>query len=293
MWHALFWAGVAFGGVMVFVMRGSTASVNLGEVSRREVMIASVVSILFGAWGFSKAYVKGKTPKLREFYAKEDLEWAETVFSAVLLAAFLMYFVVQAFKIPSGSMRLTLQEGDHLFVNKFIYGTRIPMTEKRLVRLKDVQRGDIIVFQFPSLVRDELHCGSSQYGKDFIKRVVGVAGDKVELKDGMLFVNDKRVQDEENYIQYLDSRRQPGPETPLDVKEYQRLWESRLLDRKLGDALRDAFGPIRVPEKSYFLMGDNRDRSCDSRFWGPVPERFVKGKAWFIYWPIGRMKGVR
>src|SRR5208282_4172243 len=102
----------------------------------------------------------------------EDLEWADTVFSAVLLASLLMYFVIQAFKIPSSSMESTLMVGDHLFVNKFVYGLRVPLAGKRVFELRPISRGDVIVFQFPDDDITHLHCGSVQYRKDFIKRVV-------------------------------------------------------------------------------------------------------------------------
>ncbi|MBI4249498.1 MAG: signal peptidase I [Elusimicrobia bacterium] len=220
-----------------------------------------------------------------------DLEWADTFFSAVLLASFLMYFVLQAFKIPSGSMRATLLEGDHLFVNKFIYGIRIPMTSTRLARWKKVERGDVVVFRFPTDDTEEVHCGNKQYGKDFIKRAVGLPGDKVEVKNGVVFVNDKPLL-HEAYVQTVDAQRQPASPVRLDPDRYQNLWQDHQLDQTLGDATRDYFGPVKLPADEYFVMGDNRDRSCDSRFWGPVSDRFLKGKAWFIYWPPDRIKGV-
>ncbi|MBI5201927.1 MAG: signal peptidase I [Elusimicrobia bacterium] len=216
------------------------------------------------------------------------MEWAETVFSAVLLASLLMYFVVQAFKIPSGSMRSTLLEGDHLFVNKFIYGVRIPFTRKRILKFSAPKRGDIMVFQFPTDDMTETHCGSVQYGKDFIKRTIGLPGETVEVKAGQVYVDGKLL-DGETYAQYLDPVRQPPTTVKVPADAYQELWQTRKLDHQLGDAVRDNFGPIKVPAGTYLMMGDNRDRSCDSRFWGPVNEHYLKGKAWVIYWPPSRI----
>src|SRR6185295_771539 len=112
----------------------------------------------------------------RDILLKDNLEWADTGFSAILLASFVMFFFVQAFKIPSGSMRMTFVEGDHLFVNKFIYGFPIPLTKKKVAPLRSVKRHDIVIFRFPS---DDPN--SPHYGKDFIKRVVGLSGDKVQV----------------------------------------------------------------------------------------------------------------
>ncbi|MBI5242059.1 MAG: signal peptidase I [Elusimicrobia bacterium] len=220
------------------------------------------------------------------------MEWAETVFSAVLLAAMLMYFIVQAFKIPSGSMEKTLLVGDHLFVNKFIYGLRIPFTDKRVLALRQIQRGDIVVFRFPTENRKEEHCGSPQYGKDFIKRVIGLPGDRVELREGEVFVNEGSL-GREPYVQLLDPYRHPRASFATSPEQYQTLWETRKLDQKIGDGIRDNFGPVVVPPEAYLMMGDNRDRSCDGRYWGPVQKKYLKGKAWVLYWPPSRMGGIR
>lgn len=294
-WHSLFCAIAGFAATMIAVMslesRGRFGT-GLGVFSLREMYPASIGAILLGAWGAFSAWRKGETREGRVYFQTEDMEWAETVFSAVLLASILMYFVVQAFKIPSGSMRTTLLEGDHLFVNKFIYGVRIPFTKKRIARFKGLNRGDIVVFQFPTTDPTENHCGSPQYGKDFIKRVMGLPGDKVELRGLELLVNDKPIGDEP-YAQYVDPGRQPKMPSKITPDEYQKLWASHQLDKYLGDAVRDHFGPVTVPAGSYLMMGDNRDRSCDSRFWGPVEDHFVKGKAWVIYWPPSRIGRVR
>jgi signal peptidase I len=214
---------------------------------------------------------------------RESLEWADTGFSAILLAAVIMYFVVQAFKIPSGSMRSTLLEGDHLFVNKFIYGLRIPYTGKKILRWRDVQRGDVVVFRFPAESKESQH-----YGKDFIKRAIGLPGDTIEIKDKRVFVNgQERV---EPYTQFEDNYFIPGS---ADVLNDPNGFQDRWVHRHLGENIRDNFGPIVVPPGTYFVMGDNRDRSYDGRFWGPMPDSNLKGKAWLLYLPFRRWKIIR
>jgi signal peptidase I len=176
-------------------------------------------------------------------------EYAETLIIAIVLALFIRTFVVQAFKIPSGSMIPTLAIGDHILVNKFIYGVRIPFTEKTLIAVSKPARRDIIVFRFPE---DE--------SKDFIKRVVGIPGDVVEIKKKVLYINDLAQQDE-IYVNQKDDG-----VIPFIVQT------------------RDNFGPVTVPQDSYFVMGDNRDHSLDSRFWGFVHDSKLKGRAFVIYW---------
>ena len=172
------------------------------------------------------------------------LEYLEALAVALVLAFVIRTFVVQAFKIPSGSMLDTLLIGDHLLVNKFLYGTHIPFTDKVVLPLEEPQRSDVIVFEFPE-----------DTTKDFIKRIIGVPGDVVEMKDKVLTRNGETLV--EPYIKHTDSGLQ------------QR---------------RDNFGPITVPAGKYFVMGDNRDESYDSRFWGFVDKDKIRGKAWMIYW---------
>ncbi|MCF8068388.1 MAG: signal peptidase I [Desulfobacterales bacterium] len=169
---------------------------------------------------------------------------------AVLLALFIRTFIVQAFKIPSGSMLETLQIGDHILVNKFIYGVKLPFIQKTIIPITNPKRGDIVVFRFPK-----------DHSIDYIKRVVGVAGDTIEIINKKVYVNKKLA--EPDYAIHLDYHMMPG---------------------------RDNFGPIVVPKKSLFVMGDNRDRSNDSRFWGFVELEAVKGKAFIIYWSWNRDK---
>lgn len=172
------------------------------------------------------------------------LEYLEALAVALVLAFVIRTFVVQAFKIPSGSMLDTLLIGDHLLVNKFLYGTRIPFTDKIIAPLEEPGHGDVIVFEFPE-----------DTSKDFIKRIIGLPGDVVEMKDKVVFRNGEKLV--EPYVKHTD----PGI-------------QSR----------RDNFGPITVPAGKYFVMGDNRDESYDSRFWGFVDKDKIRGKAWVIYW---------
>lgn len=295
LWHGLFSSAVAFAVVLVISMslesRGSSG-MPASLLNQRTLAPSLLAALLGGLWGFWNKFLRFKKEDQRLDYLREDLEWSDTFCSAILLAAVLMYCVMQAFKIPSGSMRNTLLEGDHLFVNKFVYGIRVPFTQKRVFKWKKVRHGDVVVFQFPTDEESELHCGSVQYGKDFIKRAVGLPGDKIEVKLGLVYRNGTPLHGEP-YVQHADILRQSPPRRKLPAGEYQKLWENRELDKTLGDVMRDYFGPVTVPEGSYFVMGDNRDRSCDSRFWGPVPDRYLKGRAWFVYWPPPRMKFIR
>jgi signal peptidase I len=303
LWHGLFCGLSAFSAVWIIMMsfdsRAKFISIAAQAVSTTELYPSLAAGAIAGVIGFWRGLSRGAAPEGRRYFLGEDLEWAETVFSAVLLASVLMYFVVQAFKIPSGSMRNTLLEGDHLFVNKFIYGLRVPFTGKRVLALRQVQRGDVIVFRFPVDDPRELHCGSIQYGKDFIKRVIGVPGDIVQVRGGQVIING-RPQTEEPYAQYLDGpsrEAESAKAKEFTPEQYQKYWEEHALDRALEfsppySGPRDYFGPVKVPAHSFFVMGDNRDRSCDGRYWGPVGEQYLKGKAWFLYWPPARMKTV-
>lgn len=174
-------------------------------------------------------------------------EYAEAIGMALLLALFIRTFIVQAFKIPSGSMIPTLQIGDHILVNKLSYGVRLPFLESYLVEFKKARRGDVVVFVFPE-----------DRSKDFIKRVIGVEGDLVEIRGKKLYINNQPVEDSHAHFEGDD---------PLG-----------------GLHIRDDYGPTRVPQGHIFVMGDNRDRSYDSRFWGFVSLEDVKGKAFLIYW---------
>jgi signal peptidase I len=175
-------------------------------------------------------------------------EYAEAILVAVVLALFIRTFVVQAFKIPSGSMKPTLLVGDHILVNKFIYGVKLPFLGTTLIPVTDPKRQDVVVFKFPEDTK-----------KDFIKRVIGISGDIVEVRDKKVYLNDKPMVD--MHGSYLDPDVIPGRARS-----------------------RDNFGPVTVPAGALFVMGDNRDHSYDSRFWGFVDLSMVRGKAFIIYW---------
>ena len=297
-WHAVFYAIAAFSIVMILTMvfEGRTKVIAVWTKVLRvgDILPALSAAAIAAGLGFWRAWSKGESVESRRFYLDDDLEWADTVFSSALLAWVLMTFLLQAFKIPSGSMEKTLLIGDHLFVNKFIYGLRVPVWGKRILTLRGVQRGDVMVFEFPVTDPRQTHCGKINAGENFIKRVVGLPGETVEVKEGRVLI-DGKVMSDEFYAQWDDGFRQPASvhakeRTP---EKYQELWQTHQLDRELGDIQRDFIGPVKVPPGKYFMMGDNRDHSCDSRYWGPVDQNFIKGKAWFIYWPPSRMKVVR
>lgn len=188
-------------------------------------------------------------------------EYAEAFIVALMLAVVLRSFLIQAYKIPSGSMERTLLIGDHIIVNKLVYGLRMPDSifgltpfantlpyGKYLFDLEPVHRGDVVVFVYPE-----------DPTKDFIKRVVGVPGDMIEVRDGRL---------------YLNGALAPTPpgthyEVPPDQRDY---------------SPRDLHEPLKLMADQYFMMGDNRDRSYDSRFWGPITRDAIEGRAMFIYW---------
>ena len=182
-------------------------------------------------------------------------EYLEAFLIAVIFAIFARTYVVQAFKIPSGSMEQNLLIGDHILVNKFIYGPAASGLERALLPLRSIRRGDVVVFKFPE-----------DPTRDFIKRCVGLPGDRVELRDKHLFVNGDPVADDA-YVYHSDRRVfSTSPYYPSDKRQ------------------RDNFGPYLVPAASYFCLGDNRDNSNDSRFWGPVPAANLKGRALIVYW---------
>ncbi len=173
-------------------------------------------------------------------------EYAEALLVAVVLAMVIRTFAFQAFRIPTGSMEDTLLVGDFLFVSKFLYGAEVPFTGgARLPGIRDPRRGDIIVFRYPQ-----------DPSQDYIKRCVAVGGDTVEYRDKVLYINGERQI--EPYVKHADG---------------ERIVQGR-----------DNFGPIVVPEGKYFMMGDNRDRSSDSRYWGFLDHDLIRGKALFIYW---------
>jgi signal peptidase I len=213
--------------------------------------------------------------------------WVDTIWSALLIAAFIMYFFLQAFKIPSGSMRNTFLEGDHLFVTKFIYGMPVPFSDgQRFFKMTSVKRGDIVVFRCPPEALSALE-RESNVNKDYIKRCVAVGGDKIEIKDKKLFVNDVML--EEPYVVYNDPQTFQNFNLFSNDEEYQSAWAGGKFTTIPFSFVRDNFGPVTVPEGHYMMLGDNRDQSFDSRFWGPLEDKYIKGRALVIYWPLNRI----
>lgn len=188
-------------------------------------------------------------------------EYFESIVVAVILALFIRTFVVQAFKIPTGSMEPNLLVGDHLLVNKFVFAPTASSLERTLLPIRDITRGDVIVFKFPE-----------EPERDFIKRVIGLPGDTIEVRHRQVLINGSPIT--EPYAHYL---------FPISDDE------SETLD------VRARYGPVSVPPAHYFMMGDNRDNSQDSRYWGFLPAHYVKGRALTIYWsfdqPAGEQNG--
>jgi signal peptidase I len=181
-------------------------------------------------------------------------EYFESIVIAVILALFIRTFVVQAFKIPTGSMEENLLIGDHLLVNKFIFGPSESRLERALLPLGTIKRHDVLVFKYPE-----------EPDRDFIKRVIGLPGETVEVREKKVYINGQPL--DEPYAHYLQ---------PVSVPS--ELHEVTSID------VRDHYGPVTVPPNQYFMMGDNRDNSQDSRYWGFMPRENVKGKATLIYW---------
>ena len=181
-------------------------------------------------------------------------EYGEALFVALILALVIRTFVVQAFKIPSESMVKTLLVGDHLLASKFSYGIKIPFTHSYIYKGSDPVKGDIIIFEYPN-----------DPSVDYIKRIIGTPGDTIEVRNKQLFRNGEPVK--ESFVRFTEPDRiQP---------------------------VRDNFGPVTVPADKYFVMGDNRDNSMDSRFWGFVDRSAIRAKAWRIYWSWGGLGDIR
>lgn len=218
-------------------------------------------------------------------------EYTESIGVAVLIALFLRAFLVEAFKIPSGSMIPTLQVGDHIFVSKFLYGVRMPWTNLKLFKhTREPRRGEIIVFVYPQ-----------DPEKDFIKRIVAIPGDTVQVCGGQVLINSQPLRRElqPGTCEYddFDEDRPMGSWRRVPCTSY-REWNGSetylTVHNQGGGSATQACGPATtIPAEHVFVMGDNRDNSHDSRFWGPVHYDLIKGKAWFIWWSAGEKTSVR
>ena len=200
-------------------------------------------------------------------------DWTRSLFFALILFLVVRTFLVEAFKIPTSSMEGTLLVGDFLLVNKAVYGAEVPLLGMKLPAWREPRRGDIVVFNPP---HDPL--------KNYVKRVVGVPGDTLEMRDKALYVNGVEVNEE--YARYVD---RSGTDAVHPNMTWQR---SHLLARATGRPRsrsgdyrpsRDNWGPLAIPESSYFVLGDNRDNSEDSRYWGFVNREAIRGQPWIVY----------
>ena len=186
------------------------------------------------------------------------VEYTKSILTAVVLALLIRAYVVHAYAIPSGSMEDTLAIGDRILVNRFVYGTKVPFSSTRVLEIREPARGDVVVFEFPK-----------DHSKDYIKRVIGMPGDRIRITNKTVYVNGTAYKNPHEV--YKDTARVPAIASP-----------------------RDNTGPITVPADSYFVMGDNRDSSFDSRFWGFVKREEIKGLAFLKYWSWdGENKRVR
>ena len=194
--------------------------------------------------------------KFNKYFQKHSVarEWIESIVIAFLIAMVIRTFVLQAFKIPTGSMRTTLLEGDRILVNKLVHGPQIPFTYWRLPGYGKLKRGDVIVFKFPEDPR-----------RDFVKRLIAFPGETVAVDEGGIYVNGKKVEDRKILNQYYYNRGDYGAK---------------------GQS-------VQVPKGFYYVLGDNSASSMDSRFWGFVPEYYLIGKAELIYWPLNRIRMIK
>lgn len=216
----------------------------------------------------TKKYAGKKRTTTTSSNSRWAWEWIKSIGIALLLFLVIRTFLVEAFRIPTGSMEKTLLVGDFLLVNKAVYGAQLPGTGKRLPSFREPERGDVVVFIPPH-----------DPGKNYVKRLIGLPGDTLEMHDQVLYING--VPQEEPYVQHTDRG-------GIDMALQGMLWQRNFLAASTrGDQYRpsrDNWGPIIVPDQKFFMLGDNRDDSEDSRYWGFVDRANIKGRPLFIYY---------
>ncbi|MDY6788195.1 MAG: signal peptidase I [candidate division WOR-3 bacterium] len=221
---------------------------------------------------------KTKTAKQKAF------DWAEAILFALVAIFLIKSFFMQSYMVFSGSMENTLLVNDLVFVNRLQYSSNIPFTSEEIIRYSDPKRGEIIVFKFPI------------DGRPFVKRCVGLPGDTIEVKHKTLYINGRKYN--EPFAIHRDKREFPSLQEiyPYDIsrEEYQKLWESGEFynNRYISASARDNFGPVVVPEEHYFMMGDNRDNSDDSRFWGPLDREYILGTPMIYYFSFDKSEPI-
>jgi len=219
------------------------------------------IDVLF----FKKNRLK-KHNETQDTHEPKIAEYARSFFPILLIVLILRSFIAEPFRIPSGSMKPTLLEGDFILVNKYIYGVRLPVTGTKFIKMGEPQRGDILVFRYPKNTK-----------VDFIKRVVGVPGDKISYKDKVLYLNGEPVAQEfSGKVVDID-----GYGNRREMSQFKEMLPNKPHDIFIQGNQDGRFDEIIVPEGKYFVMGDNRDNSEDSRVWGFVPENLILGKAFF------------
>jgi signal peptidase I len=231
--------------------------------------ILAIATILTGViWLIDLLFFKPR--RVREGETKEPkiAEYARSFFPILLIVFVIRSFIVEPFRIPSGSMRPTLLEGDFILVNKFTYGIRLPLLGKKVFSLNEPKQGDILVFRFPNNPKI-----------DFIKRVIAVPGDKVSYKDKVVYVNGKPL--EQTFLGITQDKEPSGFSYP--VSHFREALDSGSHSIYVHPTFDQNYGEVTVPAGSYFVMGDNRDKSDDSRAWGFVPEELILGKAFLIW----------
>jgi signal peptidase I len=253
----------------------STRAAALERALRERGDVAKAVEPLVGL-------LEGELAFTRKSAARQ---YVESIGGVVFVALLLRSFVVEAYQIPSGSMIPTLQVGDHIFVNKLIYGVHIPFTDIKLgEHYREPRRGEIIVFEHPKQPQKGI----------LIKRVIAVGGDQVQVMGHDVFVNGQKVPREREGVAHwydYDDKSERWFDGDADTWSEQ-LGQAHFTIQTLNDTL-TSFAPRQVPQGNIFVMGDNRDNSDDSRFWGFVPLDKVRGRAMFVWWSIGKPEGVR